>query len=286
MKKTKIITHAGTAHADDVLSIALIMIKEGLCWDDLDVQRVGDGRARDWADADFIVDVGHDYDPRKKWFDHHQLPRDASPTCAFTLLAKHYGIDLNNIFWVRKLAMIDSKGPNAWVQEVLGRKAKNRHEFADIISEGDSFCSYLGDIASDDFRRGVELAYDWLSFKLRKANERKVMIEAAQKVLEIKDLGNGTKMAWFDTRDPAGIIQVSSDAQNKDPDVVVSAMRDDRGDGYAAYRINDDERVDFCLSKGLDGCLFAHNSGFCMKFKDDWDAFLHAVKQSIHNARY
>ena len=279
--KTKVVTHAGAAHADEVLSIALIMIRENLQWEDLDLVRVIDGRARDWPDANFVVDVGRDYDPRRKWFDHHQFPREAAPACSFTLVAKYYKIDLNTLFWSRKLAVVDSKGPMAWVQELIGRRPLDNKEFSTLFGESDSFMAYLGDVASLDFRKGVELGKDWLALKLKQATERKAALETANGIMKVIDLGNGTKMAWFDTRDMAGVIQASSGASDRDPDVVVSAMRDDRGSGYAAYRIDDDERVDFCLVKDQKGCLFAHNSGFCMKFEDNWDGFLDAVKRSI-----
>jgi hypothetical protein len=280
-KQTKIVTHAGQAHADEVLAIALIMVNEGLAWEDLDVVRAVDGRARDWPDADFVVDVGRDHDPRRRWFDHHQFPRDASPACSFTLVARHYGVDLNPLFWSRKLAVVDSRGPMAWVTELLGRRPRDSREFSSLLGEGDSFMAYLADVASLDFRKGVELGKDWLSLKFAQAAECKAMLDAANRTMRVLDLGKGVKAAWFDTRDPAGVVQASSDARDKDPAVVVSAMRDDRGAGYAAYRIDDDERVDFGPLQGQKGCLFVHNTGFCMKFKDDWEGFLDAVRRSV-----
>jgi len=282
--KTKIITHAGAAHADEVLSISLIMLQENLGWEDLEVVRVVDGRAREWPDADFVVDVGHDYDPRRRWFDHHQFPRDAAPACSFTLVARYYKIELNTLFWSRKLAVVDSKGPMAWVQELIGRRPLDNKEFSILFGESDSFMAYLGDVASLDFRKGVELGKDWLCLKLKQAVERKVALETANGIMKMIDLGNGVKMAWFDTRDAAGVIQASSEARDKDPDVVVSGMRDDRGQGYAAYRIDDDKRVDFGPLQGQNGCLFVHNSGFCLKYEDNWDGFMDAVRKSIRGA--
>lgn len=277
----KIVVHGGQAHADDILSIALVMLMENLERDQLEIVRVNDGRARDWPDADLVIDVGKDYDPRKGWFDHHQFPREAAPSCAFKLLAKHYGLDLNNLFWAEKLSIVDSKGPKAWVRKLLGRDPVDGKEFGQVMSEGDSFMCYVADVSNKDFDKGLTLAREWLSFKLKAATERKMMIATAKSVLKVVDLDKGMRMAFFDTKVVGGTIQVSSDLQDEDPDVVVSAMRDDRSDGLAAYRVNDDRRVDFSPRESDDGCLFAHKSGFCLKFKNDWEGFVKAINKSI-----
>ena len=66
MKTTKIVTHNGTFHADDVLAVATLAHNLG---SDIEIVRTRDPKIID--DADIVVDVGGKYDGQK-YFDHHQ----------------------------------------------------------------------------------------------------------------------------------------------------------------------------------------------------------------------
>lgn len=279
----KIITHGGQAHADEVLAVALILIKEGKTPIEVQVVRTcKERRARDWRKdgADFVVDVGGDYDPRKGWFDHHQFPNDAKPCCSFTLVARKYKVDLSFFDWARKLAVIDSKGPAAWFKEVVGRKPRNGHESSLLCGTGDSFFVYLANMANKDFDKAVRLGMEWLNNEFREAQELKDGLARSLKIAKIVKVGN-YKMAFYDQKDPRGSLAATDKLMEKHKGLIVAAMRDQRGDGYSAVRMNDDKRVDFSKREKDDGCVFAHKNGFVLKWKDDWDGFVAAVARSI-----
>lgn len=279
----KVVTHGGQAHADEVLAIALVMIKEGIGSPyQLDISRVTDGRARDWPDADFVIDVGKDCDPRKRWFDHHQFPREASPACAFTLVARHYGVDMSRLPWVEKLAVIDSKGPYAWFEKVMGRRPKDGQELV-RVNGSDSIFNYLAATANRDFRIGVGLAKEWLNEQLTAAAAREAAVALAMSKHKVVILGDtGVKMAFFDTDDSQGTLAATDKLAFDDPSIIVAGMLDDRSDGYSAIRMNDDPRVDFLPRAKDKGCVFAHVTGFCLKWEKDWDSFVEALCKSVN----
>jgi len=66
MKKMRIGTHGGSFHADDAISVAILLaLHPGA-----EVVRSRDPEV--WATCDFLVDVGGEYDVERKRFDHHQ----------------------------------------------------------------------------------------------------------------------------------------------------------------------------------------------------------------------
>lgn len=67
----KILTHAGTFHADEISAVALLL----LVYPDAEVTRTYDAETVKAAQADpdtFVVDIGREYNPGMLNFDHHQ----------------------------------------------------------------------------------------------------------------------------------------------------------------------------------------------------------------------
>ena len=94
-KKIRIVTHSGTFHADELLAVAalLMLIKNA----PYEVVRTRDKSIID--SADYVVDVGGEYDPTTNRFDHHQHGGAGSrdngiPYSAFGLVWKHYGEEI------------------------------------------------------------------------------------------------------------------------------------------------------------------------------------------------
>jgi uncharacterized UPF0160 family protein len=78
---SKIITHAGQFHADELLAIALLHEVIG----ELEVIRTFSPQPEE---GDWVLDIGGVYDPESRGFDHHQDP--ASPATN-VLVLKHLG---------------------------------------------------------------------------------------------------------------------------------------------------------------------------------------------------
>ncbi len=90
-KKKIVVTHNGTFHADDIFSAATLSI---LLDGKIKIIRTRDTEVI--SKADFVFDVGGEYDPSRNRFDHHQHGGAGSrengiPYAAFGLVWKTYG---------------------------------------------------------------------------------------------------------------------------------------------------------------------------------------------------
>lgn len=92
--KTTIATHNGGFHADDVFAVATILLF--LEKDIKDVEIIRSRDPEDWESADFVLDVGGEYDTEGKRFDHHQRGGagkrgNGIPYASFGLVWEEYG---------------------------------------------------------------------------------------------------------------------------------------------------------------------------------------------------
>lgn len=90
-KKIVVATHSGAFHPDDVFAVALLSI---LYKGNIKIIRTRDAEVI--SKADFVVDVGLEYNPEKNRFDHHQeggagKRENGIPYSTFGILWKEYG---------------------------------------------------------------------------------------------------------------------------------------------------------------------------------------------------
>lgn len=89
----RIVTHNGLYHSDDLFAVATISLLLG---DEVDLEIIRTRDERITAKADFAVDVGGEFNPDKKIFDHHQeggggVRPNGVPYASFGLVWKTYG---------------------------------------------------------------------------------------------------------------------------------------------------------------------------------------------------
>ncbi len=90
-KTTKVAVHSGKFHADDVFAVAILSL---YLKKPIKIIRTRDPKV--WADADYVFDVGREYDPKRNRFDHHQesfnLKREnGAPYSSAGLAWKYFG---------------------------------------------------------------------------------------------------------------------------------------------------------------------------------------------------
>lgn len=103
----KIVTHSGNFHTDEVFACAVLSI--------LNDGAVEIARSRDpdvWATADYLVDVGGEYDSVRGLFDHHQeggagARKNGIPYSSLGLVWKEFGEKVTKSSYVAK--MIDKR---------------------------------------------------------------------------------------------------------------------------------------------------------------------------------
>lgn len=236
------------------------------------------------ADPDTIVfDIGGQHSQDLNSFDHHQFERDAAATCAFSLVLLKHGdyADWNAIFpWIKGTEEMDSKGPFA-VAKMLSSKA-DPHNSGPGLSMDDLAPFFFNPFAGfviEEFQKDTVINSASSCWHLL----RRLGISLIDKVdairLKWKHFDKTTKLhtlhglvvAEFDTTGPLGIETWLRRTGNEQAAVVVS--RDDRGDGLALFRRNDDQRVDFSKCEDATNVIFAHKGGFVAKTTDSkWRA--------------
>lgn len=95
-KKTIIVTHNGAFHTDEVFAVATVILYLG---DGVDYEIVRTRDARIIESADYILDVGKEYDPARKRFDHHQnkspgIHSNGIPMASFGLVWQEFGEEI------------------------------------------------------------------------------------------------------------------------------------------------------------------------------------------------
>ena len=93
---TKILTHNGRFHADEVFAVAMLKIFFN---NEIEVTRTRD--LTKINDTDFVLDIGREYNPSLKKFDHHQdtfVEKRANkiPYATAGLIWKHFGNKITN----------------------------------------------------------------------------------------------------------------------------------------------------------------------------------------------
>lgn len=94
-EKVRIITHAGSFHADDIFAVATVILTLGET--SYEIVRTRDADVI--STGDYIIDVGGAYDSEKKIFDHHQKGgagerEDGIPYSSFGLVWREFGEEL------------------------------------------------------------------------------------------------------------------------------------------------------------------------------------------------
>src|SRR5207253_1570557 len=134
-------------------------------------------------------------------------PTDAPPDCAFTLVAKHYGIERTALDWIERIALLDSKGPYVWFSTTFGREAKNIAEINKLLS-GDVF-SWFTRTANQThkcewaFDKGMAMVIPWLKAELEYLEKKGQNVALAKEKLQIIDCGH-FKAAFFNQKEMRG----------------------------------------------------------------------------------
>lgn len=96
-KKILVVTHSGRFHADEVMAVAALELF--FAGRNYEVVRSRDPKV--WAQGDYVVDVGGEFDPDRGRFDHHQAGGagarpDGTPYSSFGAVWKFLGTKICN----------------------------------------------------------------------------------------------------------------------------------------------------------------------------------------------
>lgn len=266
-----IITHPGRAHVDDFLACAYIVAMDG---------RQGIYR-REPTEGElsnpnvWVVDVGGQFDPAKRNFDHHQFPREAPASCAFTLVVhydKAYESAVVALPWLRRVEINDSKGPvesGKYFAEVAGlesydpdrlreamlttlspieRAVLNRFAEREQIAVDDPLMDLLEAIGTD--LRQTVWSYQEAE---RRILSTPLLDVVGLQVLDLRSSFSADEQTHHESVCTHHELPV---------DVVLLNSNRDAGCSVVVRREIAREKVDFSVLEGRPGVRFAHKNGF------------------------
>jgi hypothetical protein len=268
-----ILTHPGSAHKDEFLACCVLLANQpGTI-----VRR--EPTEADLADAAIaVVDVGHAYVPALNNFDHHQLPDDAAPTCALSLVLKALGLyeDAKAFCdWLEPAEWFDCRGPNA-TAKWLGVK---RNVISQLHSPIDGtllrrFAAVHEHRAGEPLWTMMQLIGSDLLDYLRSLRQRLTFIGEHAEIWTLDDLADSDgiipAVLFLPRTDPlpeepsAGLDRYVLE-QGLDNRVVAIVSPDRRSTGYGLAKHRDHPRLDFTRITNEPDVHFAHLRGFVAK---------------------
>jgi hypothetical protein len=250
MKKGLIITHAGSAHFDDMLAIALILATNASTY--FEVERREPSPAELEDPATWVVDVGARFEPELRNFDHHQ---SAECPAAFVLVARYLGIEdtLSVLPWWHFKDSVDRIGP-ARSSQLFGA--------GDDLVNRNPVESWLVDRFAAQPADSLPLLKSFGESIISGATSLKRQVDFWKSGRRLIIAGVPAMIA--ETTESYGLEEFRR-AVPDPPDIVISL--DKRSPGWRLFRY-DGARVDFSRLADCPEIEFAHNSGFLAKTRD------------------
>jgi hypothetical protein len=266
---TTLLTHPGSAHKDEFLACCVLLALHPVPI----IRR--EPTASDLNDPQIaVVDVGHEHDPVRNNFDHHQLPKDHAPTCSLSLVLQHLGIyaDARQFCeWLEPAEWFDCRGPISTAKFLgVDRNALpklnspiditllRRFALADRIEPTAPLWAIMHMIGEDllDYVRTLRTRLDFIA-------------QHAQ-VWELVLGGEPAQILFLPRTDPLPDepsmgLERFIDAQNLACKIVGTVAPDRRSTGYGLSRFQDNPRLDFTRIADAPGVHFAHARGFVAK---------------------
>jgi hypothetical protein len=283
---TTILTHPGSAHKDEFLACCVLLATAPV-----PIMR------REPTDADLadpaiaVLDVGHRHEPALNNFDHHQLPPDAAPTCALSLVLQHLGLYTDaRAFcdWLEPAEWFDCRGPNEtarWLgverdivnkmQSPIDGTLLRRFAAAKQLSPGDPLWQIMHFVGTDllDYVRNLRAR---LTFIAQHAQVWTLDV--------LSPTGPTPQVSAFSSQlsafapaviflprteplpdDPSAGLDRYVAEQGLDERIVATIAPDRRGGGYGLSRHRDHPRLDFTRISGEPDVHFTHKRGFVAK---------------------
>jgi hypothetical protein len=266
---TTLLTHPGSAHKDEFLACCVLVALHPVPI----VRR--EPTATDLNDPQVaVIDVGHEHDPARNNFDHHQLAKDHAPTCSLSLVLQHLGIyaDARQFCeWLEPAEWFDCRGPISTAKFLgVDRNALpklnspiditllRRFALADRIEPTAPLWAIMRMIGEDllDYVRTLRARLDFIA-------------QHAQ-VWELVLGGEPAHILFLPRTDPLPEepsmgIERYIEAQNLAGKIVGTVAPDRRSTGYGLSRFQDNPRLDFTRIADAPGVHFAHARGFVAK---------------------
>ncbi|MBS0632803.1 MAG: MYG1 family protein [Verrucomicrobia bacterium] len=272
---TTILTHPGSAHKDEFLACCVLLATAPVPI----VRR--EPTDADLADpATVVVDVGHRHEPALNNFDHHQLPDDAAPTCALSLVLQHLGLYADaKAFcdWLEPAEWFDCRGPNAtarWLgveRDIVGKLYSpvdgtllRRFAAATRHAPGEPLWEMMRLVGTDllDYIRNLRARLTFIGQHAQLWSLDSLTLSTENKSAPAVLFMPRTEPL---PEEPSAGLDRYVQEQGLDDRIVAIVAPDRRSSGYGLTRHRDHPRLDFTRITAEPDVHFAHLRGFVAK---------------------
>lgn len=268
-----VVAHDGTFHPDDVFAVACIQLVEGA--ENVVIKRT---RIQSEIDvADWVVDVGAEYDPERLRFDHHQIGAPVRDNgiqyAAFGLVWKHYGEKISGSAEVAK--MIEEK--IVWPID-MNDVGQVTHEISEAGVAPLTFFDFIDSYqpawgreseADQSFVQAVEVAREYLVRVIAKMKARLAMFEYANRLYESAEdkriIVSDRKLSTGAFKDKPEVIAVMSPRDTVPDQWVVAAIPSNPETFEYPVKFPESWRglrdEDLAKESGIKNAVFCHKGG-------------------------
>jgi len=264
-----ILTHPGGAHKDEFLACSVLLALHPVPL----VRR--EPTPEDLANpAICVVDVGHQHEPARHNFDHHQLPKDHPPTCSLSLVLQHLELyqDARQFCeWLEVAEWFDCRGLVSTAQWLGTAPAivsqlispidvtlLRRFAATQRIAPGQPLWEVMRMIGEDllDYIKSMRHRLDFLG--------QHVVI------WDLSLAGQSAKILFLPRTeplpdDPSLGLEQFIESRGLTAEIVGTVYPDRRSSGYGLARFQDNARLDFTRLAGCPDVHFTHARGFVAK---------------------
>jgi hypothetical protein len=221
-----------------------------------------------------VVDVGHQHEPTRHNFDHHQLPKDHPPTCSLSLVLQHLELyhDARQFCeWLEVAEWFDCRGlvttaqwlgtaPAIVSQLISPIDVTLLRRFASTqrIAPGQPLWEVMRMIGEDllDYIKSMRHRLDFLG-------QHAV-------VWDLSLAGQSAKILFLPRTeplpdDPSLGLEQFIESRGLTAEIVGTVYPDRRSTGYGLARFQDNARLDFTRLAGCPDVHFTHARGFVAK---------------------
>lgn len=273
----RIVTHAGRAHRDEFLAVAIILSQVD---EEMAIFREFEVTEEDRDNPDvWVVDVGGKHTPEKHNFDHHQL--DGGDVSSLSQVGGFFDIDLSIYQWFKTQVLMDNCGPKV-VADNLGITTEQMRPLTDPVGKGLlSLFEQREAIKPQDpiHQIMVGIGANLVEYPKRVSAQVNTILQA--EILECAGMQGLDGRGLDEAPEPKAMALVKKDIEkSEDVEITFSISKDPRNGGLALFRY-DEESLDFSTIDNEPEILFAHKAGFLATTKEfdaPWESLIEEAK--------
>jgi len=221
-----------------------------------------------------VVDIGDDHCAERMNFDHHQFPRDHTPTCSISLVLQHFGLYADaRLFcdWLEAAEWLDARGPGRTAEWMgVSRQVVDRLTSPIDIALLRRFSASAELAPGQPLYEAMRMVGEELIEFLTATRARNDFVAAHAEIWKLSKETESFEVIFLPRtdplpQDPSGDLERYVRTARLNARIVALVYPDRRSGGFGLARFEDHPRLDFCKVATQPDVHFTHKSGFLCK---------------------